>query len=269
MVASEGRSARYLLERCKTKAAFACPVCRGTKLYVIEDGKRRRCALCGHSFPPFSGRWLNKMKISSREWLWAMKLFDLELPAAAAAEEIGISYPTLLKTFGVIRAAIAQNAVSAFTMAPDAEQETTVFRISGTDDAGTCGTAIAEDLVLLKLNLGSANIVLARKSVTSPVLSWSGSILAIADLGKQYPYCKVYSSERGFWPYAKERLMRHHGVSFDKLPLYLREINFRWKNRNGTLLNTLVDLLCNVTPGETSEMEPLIESQRPVSAQLG
>jgi len=270
VVASERRSARYLLERCRSKAAPDCPACRGRKLYVIEQGKRRRCARCGHSFPPFAGRWLNKMKLSAREWLWAVKLFELEIPAAAVAEEIGMSYPTLLKTFGVIRSAIARKTLSDLTIAPDVERETAVFPISRAGDAGACDEAIAEDLVLLKLNLSRACIVLAHKSVTSPALSWSGSILEIADLGKRYPHCRVYCSERGFWPYAKEQLMRYHGVSFDKLPLYLKEIDFRRANRNGTLLNALIDLLCDVALGPTSEaMEPFVESQRTVSFQVG
>lgn len=36
----------------------------------------------------------------------------------------------------------------------------------------------------------------------------------------------------GFWGYAKERLMKYHGVSQKYLDLYLKEIEFRYNNRN-------------------------------------
>jgi len=31
----------------------------------------------------------------------------------------------------------------------------------------------------------------------------------------------------GFWAFAKERLLKYHGVDADKFPLYLKELEFR------------------------------------------
>jgi transposase len=33
----------------------------------------------------------------------------------------------------------------------------------------------------------------------------------------------------GFWSYAKERLIKHHGVSKEKFPRYLKEIEYRYE----------------------------------------
>lgn len=41
----------------------------------------------------------------------------------------------------------------------------------------------------------------------------------------------------GFWSYAKERLAKHHGVSPRKFPLYIKEQEFRYNNRNKDILN--------------------------------
>lgn len=36
----------------------------------------------------------------------------------------------------------------------------------------------------------------------------------------------------GFWSYARERLIEYHGLSKEKFPLYLKEMEFRYNNRN-------------------------------------
>ncbi|RJR26740.1 MAG: hypothetical protein C4574_06880 [Candidatus Latescibacterota bacterium] len=48
IVRTEQAAANHLLERCSAAAPPRCPVCSREKLYVIESGKRRRCARCGH-----------------------------------------------------------------------------------------------------------------------------------------------------------------------------------------------------------------------------
>ena len=52
----------------------------------------------------------------------------------------------------------------------------------------------------------------------------------------------------GFWSYAKERIMKFHGVSKEKFPLYLKEMEFRYNNRNNDILTLLVKNLCNTVP---------------------
>jgi len=51
----------------------------------------------------------------------------------------------------------------------------------------------------------------------------------------------------GFWSYAEERLIKHHGVSPRKFPLYIKEMEFRYNNRErdvfDTLLNYITDLV--------------------------
>jgi transposase len=51
----------------------------------------------------------------------------------------------------------------------------------------------------------------------------------------------------GFWSYAKERLIKHHGVSPRKFPRYIKEMEFRYNNRDAdvfdVLLNYITDLV--------------------------
>jgi transposase len=52
---------------------------------------------------------------------------------------------------------------------------------------------------------------------------------------------KVYiNGIEGFWSFAKERLMKYHGVNPTKFPLYLKELEFRYNPRHHDLYDDLV-----------------------------
>ena len=58
---------------------------------------------------------------------------------------------------------------------------------------------------------------------------------------------KVYiNGVEAFWSFAKERLIKFHGISKEKFPLYLKEMEFRYNNRNKPLLPVLVQYLCDL-----------------------
>ena len=61
------------------------------------------------------------------------------------------------------------------------------------------------------------------------------------DHGKRFVNGKVYiNGIEGFWSFAKERLMKYHGVNSKKFPLYLKELEFRYNHRNHDLYDDLV-----------------------------
>ncbi len=246
-IARSEREARgYLLDRCAHAADPRCPACSRSKLYSIEKGKRRRCAQCGHTFNPFSERWLNEVKISSREWLWIVKLFELERPATVIADEVGISYPTALKAINTIRMSVAPPATGDGAMRGaafiNASPGITGFSKEPAHAGGSAPFPQAP--ILLQLNMNGDYLILADRNFEFSSVSCCGRSIPLVDLGKNYPHCRVYCSAGGFWPYAKERLVRHHGISFPKLPLYLREMEFRWTHRHGNLFESIIDRLC-------------------------
>jgi transposase len=60
------------------------------------------------------------------------------------------------------------------------------------------------------------------------------------DHGKRFVNGKVYiNGIEGFWSFAKERLMKYHGVNPVKFPLYLKELEFRYNNRNYDLYDAV------------------------------
>jgi transposase len=55
---------------------------------------------------------------------------------------------------------------------------------------------------------------------------------------------KVYiNGIEGFWSFAKERLMKHHGISKEKFLYYIKEMEWRYNNREKDLFEILVDLM--------------------------
>jgi len=57
---------------------------------------------------------------------------------------------------------------------------------------------------------------------------------------------KVYiNGVEGFWSYAKERLIKFHGISKEKFPLYIKEMEFRYNNRDKNIFNLLAKNLTN------------------------
>ena len=64
------------------------------------------------------------------------------------------------------------------------------------------------------------------------------------DHGKKFANGKVYiNGIEGFWSFAKERLLKYHGVDAQKFPLYLKELEFRYNHRDRDLFDVLIQLL--------------------------
>jgi len=105
LIESERIGKDYLITACWKNSIRFCIRCRTRRLYRIRRD-RYLCSDCGYEFSDFTGRWINKVKLQAKDWLRLIKLFELEAPARRASQQIGISYPTVLKTFYCIRRAI-------------------------------------------------------------------------------------------------------------------------------------------------------------------
>ena len=46
----------------------------------------------------------------------------------------------------------------------------------------------------------------------------------------------------GFWSFAKERFHKYHGISKINYPFYVKEMEFRFNNRNENVFKLLIDI---------------------------
>jgi len=63
-----------------------------------------------------------------------------------------------------------------------------------------------------------------------------------------YPTSLKAMDIKGFWSYAKQRFIKFHGVSKEKFPLYLKEMEFRYNHRNQDLFILLAKNICDFVP---------------------
>ena len=69
---------------------------------------RIRCSSCKIDYNPFFDTGFSRLRIGCVSWLLLIKLFEIEVSARKASIQLGLSYPTTLKGFDILRGAILQ-----------------------------------------------------------------------------------------------------------------------------------------------------------------
>jgi transposase len=70
------------------------------------------------------------------------------------------------------------------------------------------------------------------------------------DHGNRVVNGKVYiNGIEGFWFFAKERLMKYHGINPMKFPPYLKELEFGYNHRHHDLFDDLVNCIYEYSRG--------------------
>jgi len=272
LVRTENTARLFFKKLCWKNYRRFCSRCRSYAIYRIV-GKRFRCKRCKYTFHDFSGRWINCLRISFKDWLWILKLFELELSARKISQQTGLSYPTVLKAADVIRLAIiTSRGDTGDLLQGEIELDETYFggRRKGKRGRGAANkvpvfgilerngvvkvevvkNVRAETLLNLTVKtVRRGSIVYTDKFRSYDSLMFCGYRHLKIDHKKRFASGKVYiNGVEGFWSYAKERLIKHHGVSKEKFPLYLKEMEFRYNNRNRPLFNLLAQLIVNLVP---------------------
>lgn len=272
VVKSEKQAFRYLSKICRKNLHYICAFCHSRKVYQMPD-KRFRCQRCGKRFNVFTNRWYGQLKISASHWLWLIKLFELEVSSRRIAQELKISYPTALKATHLIRQAILtackdyeillkgeveadESYFGGKRKGPrgrGAKNKVPVFGILernglvSVDVVPNVGAKILLNMTIKKVRRGS--IVYTDKFRGYDALMFCGYRHLKVDHGKYFANGKVYiNGLEGFWSFAKERLMKYHGVSKEKFPYYLKELEFRYNNRDKDLYVLLVQLMAKFLP---------------------
>jgi len=269
IVKTEDTARRFLMRwLCKNSRRF-CTRCKSYRVYRLLDG-RFRCKRCGYRFSEWTGRWLGKLRISAIDWLWIIKLFELGLSTRKIAKQVNISYPTVLKAVDLIRQSIiVEGEGGDGLISGEVEMDEAYFggkrkgkrgRGAGhkvpvfgiLERKGIVQVEVVPDvsadsllsLTVKKVRRGS--IVYTDRFRGYDALMFCGYRHLRVDHEKIFSSGKVYiNGLEGFWSYAKERLIKHHGVSMQKFPLYLKEMEFRYNHRNEEIFEILTQKLCN------------------------
>jgi transposase len=269
---TENRARLYLRKNCWKNRHVFCTTCKSYQVYRIPD-KRYRCKRCGYKFHDFTGRWINKLNIPFKKWLWIIKLFELEVSARKIAQQVQLSYPTVLKAVTIIRIAIVANTNNYQELLNgEIELDETYFggKRKGKRGRGAAGkvpvfgiyerngtvrvevvkNVTAEALLNMTVKtVRRGSIVYTDKFRSYDALMFCGYRHLRIDHKKRFTRGKVYiNGLEGFWSYAKERIIKFHGVSKEKFPLYLKEMEFRYNNRGKDIFTSLGKYICSPVP---------------------
>jgi transposase len=245
--------ARAFFLKCRWRGrGESCPRC-GAK--EVERVRRNRllCHHCRYEFGDFTGTYLGLLHVCCRDWYVLVWLFDLEFPARQAAAVMGLSYPTVLKGFHIIRQAIAAQDRDfpvpgkpwGAGAAPGAQANVMVLGIreqEGRVRVEAVPNLTAAALLRLKAHrLGRSHIACATSYQGYDCLFFCAPGPGRA--GKNGPRSprKVYLGEQqGFRAYARQRLVRYHGVSGERFPFYMKELEFRYNHRGNARRSAII-----------------------------
>ena len=261
---SERRSFLHLVNEAWRQNRRFCVRCESAKIYRLAD-KRYRCARCGYTFHDFTRRWIGELNLTARQWLWIVKLFELEIPATQLAKEVGISYPTALKAIYLIRRAIAQARGDEDLPTVDSSGRPVFAWRAGGEPGRMFGIVDRKGKINISVLGGlSAESVLREQPrfvkqgpiiFTGPFREYDGLILwrfrlppgATRRLPKGKP---TLDGLHSFWGFARLRLSKFHRTSDQDLYHFLTELAFRYEHRDEALFDPLVSLVTQLMPND-------------------
>ena len=242
-------SDRYFLGR-------KCVYCDSNKLYRLRD-KRIKCNNCNRYY---SIRRLRKD-------IEVLYYFYLELSAKKTSDELNLDYGSLHNIFMKFRKNIYKYCLEEERILNgELELDESYFggKRKGKRGRGANNKAIVFGILERK---GKVHTVIVP-NVTKETLmkeienkTLKGSVF-YTDTWKSYNSLKQYGKHHkinhskefakdnhnhingieGFWSYAKERFHKYHGINHANYPFYLKEMEFRYNNRNGNLFKLLFDI---------------------------
>src|SRR4030066_963537 len=236
LISNESKARKYLLVKCFKNHQRFCPRCNRRKLYKLSD-ERYRCSRCEYTFHDFSGRWINQGRLSCVQLLSLIKLFELEVSVRKMSQQTCLSYRAVYRAVSAIRLSILSHAKDAEgLLGGEIEIDESYFggRRKGNRGRGAAGKipvfGILERGGKVRVEVvqnvtGESLLEMAIKKVkrgsliyTDKFRSYNGLISygfrhMRIDHGKRFVNGKVYiNGIEGFWSFAKERLMKYHGV---------------------------------------------------------
>jgi len=264
--ADEEKACRYLQALGLLKTYTTCPFCSSERVGWI----RRciyKCYTCSREWSPRRGSVLEKTRLPYGRLLMLVKLFELEISAHKASKELGMAYSTVYGFYRILREGIYRRIEQEeVQLGGEVEADESYFggRRRGKRGRGAEGKipvfGIIEREGKVKVEvvpdvkaetlLKEIEKKVRRGSIiyTDPYKAYDTLVMhrdyfkhLRIDKGQRFSNGRVYiNGIEGFWSYAKERLMKFHGVSVRYFEYYLKELEFRYNHRSEDLYTLIL-----------------------------
>jgi transposase len=200
---------------------------------------------------------LEDLKIPFSKFILAVKLFILEVPVNKAHKELDLAYNTTFKIYTKLRQCIYKFvSKDDQLLSGEVEMDESYF---GGKRKGSRGRGAKNKIPVFGIIERNGKVkveivkdvsaeTLLRETIkkvkrgsliyTDKFKSYDGLVMygfkhERIDKSVKFANGKVYiNGIEGFWSYAKERLLKFHGVSKDNFIYYLKELEFRYNFRD-------------------------------------
>ncbi len=197
-----------------------CPFCGSKQPYILGDG-RRKCRSCRVKYTPLRrpGRLDDALIQRLAGHFWRMDSIDL------TAGQLDLDRKTVQRYFGLLRRAIAERGERRAAMiAAEAKIDSLYLGrlsplggVKRQDTVTVFGQAVRDGLVYLIM--------------AAAIADWSGlDLRGLRRVG--HDGRPLADEDNAFWPFARQRLKHYRGGYKKQLPLYLREMEFRFNHRD-------------------------------------
>jgi transposase len=237
-------------------------------MYKLRSGKFK-CGRCRREFTEFSGTYISRLHISFNDLVYLIHVFVLGVPAYRIAREVGINRVTAERLFRVFREAIYDHGIGELKrLSGKLELDEAMF---GGHKKGKRGWGASGKHLVFGIYQRNGNVITfpvpdRRAETLIPLIekhTRRGSIYYTDDYegyvslvvrgkhvrimkDKGRPLKENINGVEGFWSYAKTWLYHYRGVPKKYFHLYLKEIEFRFNNRNENLFDILAKMLVDL-----------------------
>lgn len=266
-MANSCTKSRAYFRALKYRGRRYCPWCNHSrKIYRLSDGKFK-CSMCRKKFTDFSGTYLSGIRIQSGQLAYLMHMFVMGVPAFRLVKTTGLDDTTIERLFKRFRQAIYDRSlITLKQLSGKLELDETMF---GGRRPGKRGWGAEGKVIVFGIYKRNGEVVVfpvsnRKKETLDPLIdrhTRTGSVYytdeyegyvglvvrgrhirVTKDKGKPVRRANINGIE-GYWSYAKHWLYHYRGVPRKYFHLYLKEIEFRFNNRNKDLFDELANIL--------------------------
>lgn len=235
LIQNENKSEEYLRNNGILKTFTNCPRCNGTDPRLAR-GDRWKCYKCKTEWTRRKDSLLSLVRINYSEFLLCVKFFELELTNQVCSDELALNYKTVELLYRCFRKSLTGDIGS--------DSDSTPAQLKGGNNF--VYLSIANNKVQLSKNkevlAPQVFIKLTRSRIPNSAASYT------LKFKKNFPIKNqnnVLSEFDRFWRFAKERLLRFRGVKDIYFYQYLKEIEFRYNNRDKDLFREIINEISN------------------------
>ena len=200
---------------------------------------------------------IKNSKLSNRQIRKLTDLFVVEVPASKAAQLLKINRHSVDRIYTIIRHSIARECDKKFPYTPivhSFHKDTLVEKIN--KQVSIIGITSLDSIIYTDAVFDITREELKsiiRTNYTPPEIrkseSWQIFDSLILDGSKYYKINKIKKNKsskkqidelQNFWGYTKTKLKKYHGIHKKYLPLYFKEMQFRFNNRNNANLSEII-----------------------------